>query len=112
MRAGDLRHRITIQEQIFSKDARTGEKISAWQDVGTLWAEVDFLEGSENFRTPETHAQQNIKVRMRYCPGITTAMRVKFANDVFYIQSLADLAGRKRELQLICVHNKPLSPGE
>ncbi len=112
MRAGALRNRVTIQAESFTKDTATGENLSGWQDVCTVWAAVEPVRGREYFRNFETHSRQTIRVRIRYRPDITGDMRVKIGDDILYIHSVINFENRNQELLLVCVTETPRGPGE
>lgn len=112
MKIGQLRHRVTIQQQIFTEDMVTGENKSNWQDVATVWAAVEPLKGREYFKTMEVHSEISTRVRIRYCSGISSDMRLVYGNRTLYIESVIDPDERHWELQLMCVENKPPGPGE
>jgi phage head-tail adaptor, putative, SPP1 family len=112
MRAGELRHRVTVQQELFTKDTVTGENVSGWQDVCTVWAAVEPVRGREYFRTFETHSRQTTRIRIRYRSGITSDMRVKFGDDIAYIHSVINFENKNQELLLVCVAKNPPGPGE
>lgn len=112
MRTGELRHRIIIQEESFLKTPGTGEKISSWTDVCTVWAAVEPVSGREYFLSLETHSEQVVRVRIRYRAGITSDMRVIFDENAMYVQSVINPENRNRELELMCIKNLPVGPGE
>ncbi|MBO8158832.1 phage head closure protein [Thermosyntropha sp.] len=102
MRIGDLRHRITIQEFVEQVD-EYGTPIGAgWQDVCTVWAAVEPIQGREYILLQNTQSEVTIRIRIRFQPGIKPAMRVKYGNRIFDIQSVIDPEERHIELQLMC----------
>ncbi|MBO8183770.1 MAG: phage head closure protein, partial [Archaeoglobus sp.] len=48
MRAGELRHRITIQ-QMQDTQNEYGEPTKEWVDAATVWASIEGLRGREYF---------------------------------------------------------------
>lgn len=101
MRAGDLHHRVTIQQPVESQNSY-GEPIATWQDVATVWAAIEPLQGRERFDAQQVVAQVDTRIRIRYRPGITPKMRVLFGTRVFDIQAVVEPETRRRELQLLC----------
>lgn len=112
MHIGKFRQRITIQQEVFTKDIGTGENTSDWQDVCTVWAAVETLKGREYFQALETHAEQTIRISIRYRSGIIPSMRVIYCDRTLYIQSVIDPEESHRELHLMCVEKQPKGPGE
>lgn len=91
MKAGRLRHRVTI----FSVNQATG----AETDVATVWAEVDVAtsQGEELESGQQTEPDT---VTIRYRAGILPLMRLRFGSRRFEIKGVTDRWGRKRELSL------------
>lgn len=101
MRAGELRHRITIQRAVeVSDDLKT--PTVTWQDVATVWAAVEPLSGREYLLAQNVNAELTVRIRIRYRPGVTPGMRVLYNGRVFDIQAVIDVEERHRELQLMC----------
>lgn len=101
MRAGDLRHRVTIQYAVETQNSY-GEPVASWQDVATVWAAVEPLRGREYFDAQATQARVDHRIRIRYRAGITPRMRVLFGSRVFEIQAVIEPESRRRELHLMC----------
>jgi SPP1 family predicted phage head-tail adaptor len=101
MRAGDLRHRVTIQLPVESQND-FGEVITTWQDYKTVWAVVLPLTGREYFASRQVNAEVTVQIQMRYIPGITPKMRVVEGSKVYEIEAVMDVEGKKKELQLLC----------
>lgn len=102
MRAGDLRHRVTIQAPAEGRDSM-GAVTSTWGDVATVWAAVEPLSGREYLAAGQMQHQVTTRIRMRYRDGITTKMRVKHGESYYDIQGVINIDGRNRELHLMCV---------
>jgi len=102
MNPGKLRHRVTIQEFVEQMDEYGTPLGGAWQDVATVWAAVEPIQGREYILLQNTQSELTARVRIRYCPGITPAMRVVYGDRIFDIQSVIDPEERHIELQLMC----------
>lgn len=102
MRAGELRHRITIQEFVEQVDEYGTPIGSGWQDVATVWAAVEPIQGREYILLQNTQSELTTRVRIRYRPGIKPAMRVVYGTRIFDIQAVIDFEERHVELQLMC----------
>lgn len=101
MKAGDLRHRVTIQKQTADTDS-FGDEQNVWQDIATVWAAVEPLRGREFFQSQKENAETTVRIRIRYRNGITQDMRVVFGDKVYEINSIIDIDERHTELQLMC----------
>lgn len=100
MRAGELRHRITIQEQGETKDSFGADTLT-WQDFATVWAAIEPLQGREYFAAQQVHAEVTTKIRIRYLPGVKPSMLVLFGNRKFNILAVTNSNERNRELVLM-----------
>lgn len=101
MRAGDLRHTITIQRVTETTDD-LGQPVQVWTDVATVRAAVEPLTGRELYAAQAVHAEAQCNVRIRYISGITTKDRVKYGSRYLNILSVIDQMERHRELVLLC----------
>lgn len=102
MRAGWLRHRVTIQEQAPEQDAY-GERRSTWIDSATVWASVEPLRGREYLEARQEQAEISHRVAMRFRPGLSPAMRLKLdSGRVLVIESVVNPLERRERLELMC----------
>jgi SPP1 family predicted phage head-tail adaptor len=102
VRAGKLRHRITIQTQTKTQDT-TGSVIASWSTFATLWASVDDESGREGYSASQVQSERTTNIRIREYPGITPKMRVVHGADAYDIESVIRDPTHARQLQLICV---------
>ena len=77
MRSGQLRHRITFQEQVETSDSMGGVTVS-WQDYKDAWAGIYPLRAQEMVNSGQLEHEITHKVRTRYISGITAKMRIMF----------------------------------
>ena len=101
MRAGKLRHRITIEQNTPTRDA-LGAEVDSWSSFAVRWAAVEPLGGREFWDARRVNAERRVRFRLRYVVGVTPEMRVSFDGRVFDIQAVIDVEERNRELQLVC----------
>ncbi len=101
MRAGQLRHKIKIQQKTTTKDSE-GIPFETWTDFAAVWAAIEPLQGREFFSAQAVNAQVTTRIRIRYQAGISPTMRVSYGTRVFDIQAVIDVEERHRELQLMC----------
>jgi len=99
---GKLRHRVTLQEYKEVLDQYGTPIDQGWQDVATIWASIEPIQGREYVLLQNTQSELTTRIRIRYRPEITPAMRVLYGTRVFNIQSVIDPEERHRELQLMC----------
>lgn len=101
MRAGTLDQRIVIERLEQGQDA-LGQPINAWVPVFTVWAAVEPLQGREYIAAQAVQSEVEARIRMRYRPGVTAAMRVKHGADLYGITAVIHVKSAKQELQLMC----------
>lgn len=102
MKAGNLRHRVTIQRSTDALDATTQEITQTWTTLATVWAEVLDMSGSERFRAAQVQPGATVTVRIRYRDDVTSKMRIRHGSRYLNIESVIDMEGRNRERLLIC----------
>jgi SPP1 family predicted phage head-tail adaptor len=123
MQLGNLRHRITIQENRYQRDEAnlqvrdaSGAPVDEWVDVRTCWASMEPLSGREYFAAAQVQAEQVTRFRIRYPRfHIWQGMRVKYLDSVliavryFNIQAVIDPNEMHIEMLLMTTEQiKPL----
>jgi SPP1 family predicted phage head-tail adaptor len=66
MRAGTLRHRVTIQQRSGGVDALDQPLPDSWVDVATVWADVNPLSGRELLLAQAARTQLSGTVTIRF----------------------------------------------
>jgi SPP1 family predicted phage head-tail adaptor len=104
MRAGRLRHRVTIQQLTIGSPQQkpTGEPDAQWADVATVWADVRPLQGRALFLAQQVESRVDTEIEIRYRAGINAAMRVTHDGDVYDILAVIDPDKRHIRLVLNC----------
>lgn len=101
MKAGELRHRVTIQQKAVSQDA-IGGQVETWSTVTTVWAAVEPLAGRDYMEGKRLVAEVSTRVRMRYRAGVVPEMRVVYGTHTYDVVSVIDFREEHRELALMC----------
>lgn len=101
MRAGELRHRVDIEERRTIYGTR-GEALDQWQKIGTVWASIETLSGTELDRARTTLADATHVVTLRYRPGITERTRFKFGERYFHVGHVNQVDQRKEMILATC----------
>ena len=104
MEAGRLRHRVTFQAKVPTRDTHGGE-VPNWADQFTVWGRVEFLEllsMKEFFAARQIHARADARITVRYRTGIDSDMRVTWDGHTFEIVAPPIQDATKRELAIIC----------
>lgn len=100
MRAGLLRHRLTIQ--IPSKSRNDfGELIESWNDWATVWGSIEPNLGKRYFEAKQANSEVQGLIRIRYRTGLLPTMRVKYGDQIFKIISIVHPFEKKQELHIL-----------
>lgn len=104
VRAGQLRHRVIIQQKTTGSPQRTamGAPDDIWADHVTVWAAVRPLRSRERFLAQAAESQIDTEIEIRYRAGITAAMRVKHGTVIYNIEGVRDPEERHIKLYLDC----------
>lgn len=110
MKAGPLRHIVTIQRPIETKTASGAVRDDFEDWLVDIAASVEEISGTERWLSQEVVADIDAIIRIRYRDGLTAKMRVVHklqpgsptAIDVYDISAPVKADGRKVELRLFC----------
>lgn len=102
MRAGTLRHSVTIQSPSGEEKDDRGEVVPNYGDVATVWAEVMPLAGAERIQAATISPELTHRVSMRQRSDLTSRERLVWGERIFEIVSVMDVGERGRELRLLC----------
>lgn len=115
MRAGDLRHRVTIQSRSPDRDELNQPSLD-WIDLpsGTVWADIQPMSAQERMVAMANHSELTHAVIIRYQaqfadPLYMATLRIKYGSRIFNIQGSIDPDERHKSLELAC--NEGLSDG-
>lgn len=97
MRAGDMRHQVTIEQRSTTQDA-AGEPSLTWSTYVTRRAAVDRAAGREVWASAQRQGRVPVVFRLRYLSGVTPAMRIVWGGRVHNILSAVDQGGLGEEL--------------
>ena len=88
IRAGKLRHIITIQQPGTGRDACGGVLSTSWVDFATnVRASVEPLQGREFFASVQQGAELTTRFRLRYLPGVRPDMRIIHQGRIYLISA-------------------------
>lgn len=100
IRAGDLRHRVTIQSVSEAQNS-IGEIIETWGTFATVWARVDPLSGRQLLAANQLDEPVSARLRMRYLAGVTGKMRVVYSGTTYNIRGAPMVDAMKSEIELL-----------
>lgn len=101
MRAGLLRHRVDLVQDVDTPDG-AGGSTSLPQTLATVWAQIQGLQGRELAEWQQVTASADYSITIRYRADVLPQMRVLDGDRSFEIRSVIDPDGRRRELRLFC----------
>lgn len=98
MRAGKLRHRITLQRKGQVQDPNTGAMIEDWVSVGPpIWAGIEYLSVREFIAARTGQVEVSARITIRYRTGIDATMRAVRGDQIFNIHGVLPDNGSGRE---------------
>lgn len=99
IRAGQLRHRIELQEETKAPDG-SGGWIDTWATYATVWAKIIPLSGSEGIFGMQLQDTITHDIMIRYRPGVAPVHRVKYGERVFNIRQAINIEERSRWIDI------------
>lgn len=107
MRAGALRHKITIQKKGPDDESSGITTIPGdWEDVATVWGSIRPSKSDEDFTADVRYAKMTHKIRIRHLDGLENEMRIVFKNREFNILGIMNMSERNI-LQDIIAEEQP-----
>jgi len=88
MQAGKLRHRVELQQVIYSQDNQSGAAIETWQTLASVWASIEPLSARDFIAAQASQNQISARAVIRYRKGIKSGMRLIHANAIYSIEGV------------------------
>ena len=104
-RAGDFRHKITIQLQNTTRDT-SGHPVPSPITFATVWAQITPLMGRELFSAQQVHAETTHKIKIWHLAGVTATMQIAYGSRTFAIESIINPEEVNEILILNCKETK------
>lgn len=82
--AGQLRHRVTIQEQAVMVNS-FGEQTIDWATVKTVWADIHPLSAKEALDAQQVQSEVKARITIRYFAGLVASMRFVHKTTIYNI---------------------------
>lgn len=96
MKAGSLRHRVTLEAP--TETVSSGEASIPWPVQATVWASVEGLTGTNR---SGLMAEAEYRIRIRYRSDVSPRWRIGQGTKKLGIISAIDPDGRRRELVIM-----------
>lgn len=87
---GKLRHRITIEKSGQTQDPTTGEMITGWQLVATVWADKRPSSAREFKQSQAGQSEITGEFQIRYRDDIDATMRIVHNGKVYNIEGVLE----------------------
>lgn len=101
MRAGSLKHWITIQDRQDTQN-EIGEMVSSWVDVATLKGNVRYLNGVETIKSNAPASIVKASIRIRRGTNVTASMRVMHGATILNVQAVLPGGDHGEYVDLVC----------
>ena len=99
MKAGTLRHLITIERPHTSKV--DGAQVVFWEFFAEVWANIEQMRSFDRSNIQSVFPGADHFIKLRYLEGVTADMRAVYNNTVYSILGTPNnVEGRNRELIL------------
>ena len=101
VRAGPLRHFVTIERLATAKDER-GQEIEYWAEVTGVWADIRQAGGREAARGMQIVAEATWVAETRCVPGLDIRHedRIRYGNHLLEVLTVRDVNERRRMLEI------------
>lgn len=100
VRAGDMRHEVTLQLRTTVQDA-AGEPHDSWNHFATRRAAMTRSAGAEVWAAAGRNGRVPTQFRLRYLAGVLPEMRLTCRGKLYDIISAVDPDGRGAELVIM-----------
>lgn len=102
MRAGKLRHRVSIQRMATQRDA-AGQQLQVWTEFASVLADIRPLRGREFLSAQQINSEIDTEIELRYLEGVTARDRVVHGATVYNIKSPPVVTRQiKHQMILMC----------
>ncbi len=99
IQAGKLRHRLTIQQRVESRDEIGGVAFN-WSDLVTRFGSIVAAKGSEITSGDQQDGRQSSEIRIRYYDQLDSTMRIIHKTKIFNIVSIIDIDERNKVMTI------------
>ena len=104
MKAGKLRHRLTIETLSTGISDGMGGIAQDFSDYKTVWASIEPLTGREQTVAAQRGSEENVRISMRYDANVRPSCRLRRGDSTTYfdIVNIVNPEFRNKELILYC----------
>ena len=99
MRAGLLRHRLTILNPTDVSSSWNSTE-TTWTTYATVWGSIEPISGREYYEAEQVQSQVRHMIIIRFIHGVTPNMRISFEGRTFKIIAAINPIERGRKLEI------------
>lgn len=111
VRAGDLRHRLMIQQRLITRGNQGGFSYS-WGTLNTVWGSVEPIGENEQEQSNSLAANITHRIRIRSMSGLNASMRIKFGERVLNIASIRNIEERRIYQEILCTETEVIETAD
>lgn len=104
--SGKLRHRIIIQEPVYTQDQANGGMTPTWQEFARVWAAIEPLSARDFVAAKAQQSKVVARIVCRAVAGIAPNMRIMHNDRIYSIEGI--LPDKDSGLEYITI---PVSEG-
>ncbi|MEG2469298.1 MAG: phage head closure protein [Comamonas sp.] len=90
MKAGDLKHHITIERATIITDSR-GNRRESWEPIATCWASMADVSGRDFYAAQAYQAQDTVTFGIRWRDDIDKECRINHGGAIYLIEQINHL---------------------
>lgn len=110
MKAGELDRRILVQRPVEVRN-ESGEVITGWVDVATIWANFKRVNGTDEFKAEQRSSRQQVNFKIRYRQGIDPKMTVVYDGERYEIEDVGEAGEGRRDGLLLVAYAREVTSG-
>lgn len=88
MKAGDLRHRISIQRPELTQDQQTGEMLTTWREIAKVWAKVEPLSVREYIAAASVQSEVTTRITVRAAVAVDETCRIVYRGKTYNVEGV------------------------
>jgi head-tail adaptor len=102
MRIGERRQKVTIQVPVQTKDKFSAVTV-VWNTFAVMWVAIETLKGFDKSNAAANYPGADVKITMKYFPGVLPTMRIVYLNQIYSILGQPENVDmRNRDLIFTC----------
>ena len=104
IRAGEMRHRVQLQNRVLTRDA-VGGTVETWSTYDTVWSKIVPVSAREIIEGNQTEGRATHRIIIRHNGAMTRKNRILFGSRVFHVDSVVNVEERNKVQILVCTED-------